>query len=77
MNEPKRNIGKKRITFLKEYAELHNCSLYEALKDNREQELIMGTKAEEFIRLVADSVNYIEASERNISFRAPIKKVEN
>ncbi len=52
VNEPKRNIGKKRITFLTEYAELHNCSLYNALLENREHELIAGTKAEEFIDVV-------------------------
>lgn len=52
VNEPKRNIGKKRISFLKEYAELHHCSLYEALKENSEQELIAGTKAGDFMQLV-------------------------
>lgn len=52
INEPKRNIGKKRITFLKEYSELHNCSMYEALKQNLENELISSTKAGVFAEIV-------------------------
>lgn len=52
VNEPRRNIGKKRIAFLKAYADAQGCSLYEALKANREDALIAGTKAEEFIQLI-------------------------
>lgn len=52
INLPKRNIGEKRIVFLKEYAENNNCSLYTALKDNMEVDLIRKTKAKEFISLV-------------------------
>lgn len=52
INEPKRNIGKKRITFLKEYAELHNTSMYNALKNNFEHKLFISTGANEFIILV-------------------------
>lgn len=52
INEPKRNIGKKKIAFLKEYAELHNTSMYNALKNNFEHELFVSTGANEFIILV-------------------------
>lgn len=52
INEPKRNIGKKRIAFLKEYAGLHNTSMYNALKNNFEHELFVSTGANEFIILV-------------------------
>lgn len=52
VNVPKRNIGKKRISFLTEYAENHNCSLYVALKENMEHELIAGTGANEFIEVI-------------------------
>lgn len=52
INEPKRNIGKKRVAFLKEYAELHNTSMYNALKDNLEHKLFVSTDATEFIDLV-------------------------
>lgn len=33
-NTPKRNVGKKRIAYLKEYAAQHRCSLYEALRES-------------------------------------------
>ena len=52
VNEPRRNIGKKRIAFLKAYADAKGCSLYEALKANMEDALIAGTKAEEFVQLI-------------------------
>lgn len=51
INEPKRNIGKKRMAFLEEYAELQHISLYHALKDNVEQELFKSTGAAAFIDL--------------------------
>ncbi|MCM1261531.1 MAG: UvrD-helicase domain-containing protein [Butyrivibrio sp.] len=52
VNEPKRNIGRKRLAFLSEYADEYNCSLYTALKDNIDIELMAGTGAGEFIGLV-------------------------
>lgn len=52
VNEPKRNIGKKRISFLKEYAQNNDCSLYCSLKMHLEHELFVGTKAGEFVDLV-------------------------
>ncbi|MCM1044203.1 MAG: UvrD-helicase domain-containing protein [Candidatus Gastranaerophilales bacterium] len=52
VNEPKRNIGKRRISFLKEYAEAHHCSLYHALKENLEDKLFAATGAENFISVV-------------------------
>lgn len=52
INEPKRNFGKKRITFLKEYAELHNCSLYSALMENIDDKLISSTNANDFIKVI-------------------------
>ena len=51
-NQPKRNIGERRIKFLKEYAAEHNCSLYTALRLNTGDELFTNTKAQEFIDLI-------------------------
>ncbi|MBE5826156.1 MAG: DNA helicase UvrD [Butyrivibrio sp.] len=51
-NVPKRNLGKRRMAFLEEYAKDHNCSLYQALTENLENELIKGTKAGQFIDLI-------------------------
>ena len=52
INLPKRNIGKRRIKFLQEYAEKNQCLLYDALKRNLEDEIFKGTKAESFIKLI-------------------------
>lgn len=52
INEPKRNIGNKRITFLKEYSNKNNCSLYHSLVDNLNEALISNTKATEFVELI-------------------------
>lgn len=52
INEPKRNIGNKRIGILKEYSELNNCSLYNALKQNMENPLIADSDADEFVSMI-------------------------
>lgn len=52
VNEPKRSIGKKRMTFLREYAAIHNCSLYQALKETVQSDLFVKTKAAEFLAFV-------------------------
>ena len=52
VNEPRRNIGKKRMTFLKAYAQEHRCSLYDALKANMEDALITSTRASEFVQVI-------------------------
>ena len=51
-NVPKRNIGKRRMKFLQDYAEQNSCSLYEALNLNIDDEIFKGTKARQFIRLI-------------------------
>ena len=52
VNTPKRNIGERRIKFLKEFAAANNCSLYQALKLNVGDELFANTKAQDFIDLI-------------------------
>lgn len=52
VNEPRRNIGKKRMAFLKAYAQEHDCTLYEGLKANMEDALISGTRAGEFVQVI-------------------------
>ena len=52
VNEPRRGIGRTRITALKEYALLHNCSLYEALLTNLDTELFRRSRAREYARLI-------------------------
>ncbi|MBR1628072.1 MAG: ATP-dependent helicase, partial [Lachnospiraceae bacterium] len=52
VNVPRRNIGEKRMRFLREFAEERNLSLYEALRQNVELELFKNTGAASFIRLI-------------------------
>ncbi len=51
-NIPKRNLGKRRMAFLQEYAKNHECSLYEALQATIEDEIFRNTKAKKFIELI-------------------------
>ena len=65
VNSPKRNIGERRMNFLKEYVEKNGGSLYEALKLNLDNEIFNNTKARDFVDLVEDySASY---SKRQIS----------
>ena len=50
-NLPKRNLGERRIAFLKEYAQANSCLLYDALKASLEHEIMKGTRAKEFVDL--------------------------
>ena len=52
VNEPRRGVGRTRIGALKEYAELNQCSLYEALKLNLETELFRRCRARDYVRLI-------------------------
>ena len=52
INTPKRNLGKRRMAFLREEAENRGCSLYEALQFTIDNEIFKGTKAKDFLTLV-------------------------
>ncbi len=52
VNTPKRNMGNRRMKFLEEYAQTNNCTLYTALKQNLDSDLMKGTKASAFVRLI-------------------------
>lgn len=52
VNVPKRNLGKRRMAFLQEYAERQGRSLYQALQDNLEDPLFKGTGAGRFVGLI-------------------------
>ncbi len=51
-NVPKRNIGERRMRFLQEYAEANGCTLYAALVQNLEHELLKKTQAHKLVNLV-------------------------
>lgn len=52
VNVPKRNIGEKRMAFLKEYADKKHITLYEALKDTIEDAIFQNTQAKQFIDFI-------------------------
>jgi len=54
INRPKRNIGDKRMHFLREYAEEHRLSLYDALKQTADSEIFAKTHVNEFIGMVEE-----------------------
>ena len=51
-NVPRRNLGQRRMAFLRERAERESCSLYQALCRSLDEELFKGTGAQKFISLV-------------------------
>ncbi|MCF2651781.1 ATP-dependent helicase [Anaeromassilibacillus senegalensis] len=51
-NVPKRNLGERRMKFLQDYAAQNGCSLYDALRRTRDEEIFKGTKAVQFISLI-------------------------
>jgi len=52
VNMPKRNLGKRRIAFLQEYAAEHQCSLYDALIATLDNPIFRGTKASAYVDLI-------------------------
>ena len=52
VNEPRRGVGRTRIAAVKQYAQEHNCSLYDALKELLETDLIRRSRAKEYVRLI-------------------------
>lgn len=52
INNPSRKIGKKKIAFLKDYAEENNLSLYNALRENLDNPLFRGTQAIRYIESI-------------------------
>lgn len=54
VNKPRRNIGRRRMAFLEQYAAEHGCTLYNALKQTLDNEIFKGTKADSFVRLIEE-----------------------
>ncbi len=52
VNEPRRGVGRTRLAAIKAYAGEFHCSLYDALKENLETDLIRRSKAMDYVRLV-------------------------
>ena len=52
VNRPKRNIGERRMRFLREYAENHGLSLWDALRQTAGDQVFCKTGAKEFLDLI-------------------------
>lgn len=52
INVPSRKIGMTKQKFIREYAESHGISAYEALKENLDEAIFKGTKASSYVEAV-------------------------
>ncbi len=52
VNEPRRGVGRTRISFLKDYAAMRNLTLYEALLENLDTDLFRKSRAVEYARMI-------------------------
>jgi DNA helicase II / ATP-dependent DNA helicase PcrA len=57
INMPSRKIGKKKLDFIRSYAEAHQISLYESLKQNLDNPLFAGTLAREYTDAIESTKN--------------------
>ena len=53
-NVPKRNLGERRMRFIKDFAAENNCSLWDALARNLDGDIFRGTKAAKLAALVSE-----------------------
>lgn len=58
VNEPRRGVGKKRIALIREYAEAHSVTLYEAMKACLDDPLLKTSHAAEYAELVEKYRDY-------------------
>ncbi|MBO8157920.1 MAG: UvrD-helicase domain-containing protein [Bacillaceae bacterium] len=52
VNKPRRQVGKKRLAFLREHAEKEGLTLYEALQNYIEHPIFKGTQAKSFLEAI-------------------------
>ncbi|MBO4320382.1 MAG: UvrD-helicase domain-containing protein [Treponema sp.] len=55
INTPSRKIGKTKQKFLRDWAEQHSTSAYQALKENVSTAMFQGTKAADYIRAIEET----------------------
>ncbi|MBO7637401.1 MAG: UvrD-helicase domain-containing protein, partial [Treponema sp.] len=55
INTPSRKIGKTKQKFLRDWAEEHSTSAYQALKENVGTPMFQGTKASDYIRAIEET----------------------
>ena len=65
INTPRRNIGKKKIEFLKARAEADKSTLYEAFKKHIDDNIFSGSDAKEFLKVMESAID--RANEMQVS----------
>ncbi len=55
VNVPGRKIGKRKIAFLREYAEANRITLYESLCENLDSAVFRGTEAEKYVQAIEET----------------------
>ncbi len=63
INVPSRKIGMTKQKFIREYAESHGISAYEALKENLDEAIFKGTKASSYVEAVESVRELLHKSE--------------
>ena len=53
-NVPRRNLGMRRMAYLRQYADEHACTLYQALEQTLDDDIFKRTKAKQLVALVRD-----------------------
>lgn len=51
-NVPRRNLGKRRMAYLQEYADAHACTLFQALEQTIDDDIFKRTRAKQLLALV-------------------------
>ena len=59
-NVPKRNLGQRRMAFLRDWADAHGCTLFQALERTIDDDIFKRTKAKQLLALVKRFRDYRE-----------------
>lgn len=76
VNIPKRGMGKKRIDFIKDYADRHNISYFEALQDNISDKIFNNTGARDFINLILYMRTLYQDRQKDLSYDGVVTIVD-
>lgn len=66
INTPSRKIGKTKQKFLRDWAEEHSVSAYQALKENADTSMFQGTKAADYIRAIEETRDMLPHPESSV-----------
>lgn len=76
VNIPKRGMGKKRIDFIKDYADQHEISYFQALQDTISNKIFNNTGARDFIDLILCMRTLYQDRKKDLSYDGAVKIVD-